>query len=499
MSRHNEFNGHNVHNGHNGHNEHNGHSSPPPPMFMPMERIPTLRYVHSPRQARRFAKVLIIIAIGLPFFLLFVPWQQAVQGSGRVIAFLPSERAQTINAPIDGRIVRWYVPEGQFVKKGEPIADIQDNDPDLLKRLKAERDTIIERIKVANNRRKFIEQLIQNQISGRDQAVAAQKATVDAAKMSLEAAKQALRAIDREFAFANYDADLQNRLFQQGINAEREKIRAEMTFAKFKADIGRLEATVRESEARILREQANTTKAQNDGDAAIAASKANLEQIQADIESLNQSLQQIDVRIRRQEEQYIRAPVDGYIHRVQANTGLFVNPESGDVNTFVAGQLVKAGEPLAMIVPDTNRLAVELLIDGNDLPLIVRDPETGLYPPVRLQFEGWPAIQFVGWPAAAVGTFGGRITFVDPTDDGRGKFRVLVEPELAPGDPNWPSKTFLRQGTRANGWVFLRMVPTWWELWRRLNGFPPIVAPSEPDSEDEKDSSGKPKLPKLGK
>jgi adhesin transport system membrane fusion protein len=478
--------------------QHNGSTTTAPtPMLLPLERVPTLRYVHSPRQARRLAKILVMIAIGLPFFLLFVPWQQAVSGSGRVVAFLPNERMQTINAPIDGRIVRWYVPEGQFVKKGQPIADIQDNDPDLLKRLRAERDTILHRIEVANKRREFLKELINNQISGRDKAVEAQEANVDAAKQLLTAAEESLRATDREFAFSNYDADLQKRLFEQGINAEREKIRAEMTFAKFQADISRLKAAVKQAEANVLRAVAERFKAQNDGDAAIASSKASLEQIQADIEALNQSLQQIDVRIRRQEEQFIRAPVDGYIHRVQANTGLYVNPETNTGNEFAAGQLVKAGEPLAIIVPDTDRLAVELFIDGNDLPLIVRDPETGLYPAVRLQFEGWPAIQFVGWPAAAVGTFGGRITFVDPTDNGRGKFRVLVEPELAPGDPNWPSKTFLRQGTRANGWVFLRMVPTWWELWRRLNGFPPIVAPSEP--EEEKDSSGKPKLPKLGK
>ena len=35
-------------------------------------------------------------------------------------------------------------------------------------------------------------------------------------------------------------------------------------------------------------------------------------------------------------------------------------------------------------------------------------------------------MQFAGWPSVAVGTFGGRVAFVDPADDGGGDFRVLV-------------------------------------------------------------------------
>ena len=63
--------------------------------------------------------------------------------------------------------------------------------------------------------------------------------------------------------------------------------------------------------------------------------------------------------------------------------------------------------------------------DGNDVPLVTVDRE------VRLQFEGWPAIQFgSGWPNVALGTYGGRVAAVDATDNGKGKFRVLVRPEL---------------------------------------------------------------------
>ena len=60
---------------------------------------------------------------------------------------------------------------------------------------------------------------------------------------------------------------------------------------------------------------------------------------------------------------------------------------------------------------------------------------------MRLQFEGWPAVQFAGWPSVAVGTFGGEVMTIDATDDGTGKFRILVQPTAeaeADSSKIWP-------------------------------------------------------------
>ena len=124
--------------------------------------------------------------------------------------------------------------------------------------------------------------------------------------------------------------------------------------------------------------------------------------------------------------------------------------------------------------------AVELWVSGNDMPLLHARDKT------RLQFEGWPAIQFVGWPSVSVGTFGGQVTLIDATDDGTGRFRVVVAPD--PADEQWPTTRYLRQGVRANGWVLLRQVPLGFELWRRFNGFPPTTTSSysEPGQQKKK-------------
>jgi hypothetical protein len=94
-----------------------------------------------------------------------------------------------------------------------------------------------------------------------------------------------------------------------------------------------------------------------------------------------------------------------------------------------------------------------------------------------LQFEGWPALQFAGWPEMAVGTFGANVAFVDATDDGKGKFRVVLTPDEA--SQEWPSERFLRQGVRVEGWILLNRVTMIYELWRQLNAFPPVYTPEK--------------------
>ena len=49
-----------------------------------------------------------------------------------------------------------------------------------------------------------------------------------------------------------------------------------------------------------------------------------------------------------------------------------------------------------------------------------------------------------------------------------GKFRVLIAPDK---DEQWPEN--LRVGSGSYTMALLDDVPIWFELWRKLNGFPP--------------------------
>jgi hypothetical protein len=55
--------------------------------------------------------------------------------------------------------------------------------------------------------------------------------------------------------------------------------------------------------------------------------------------------------------------------------------------------------------------------------------------------------------------------FISPN----GKYRVLIAPD--PNDEPWPKQ--LSVGAGAQTLALLNDVRIWYELWRKLNGFPP--------------------------
>lgn len=185
----------------------------------------------------------------------------------------------------------------------------------------------------------------------------------------------------------------------------------------------------------------------------------------SDVSSASAELARIETRLARQASQSIVAPRDGIIQRILAPQG---------------GVMVKAGQVVALIVPETANRAVELTVSGNDAPLL------SVGRTVRLQFEGWPAVQFAGWPSVAVGTFGGTIGVIDPGAGPDGTVRIIVFPDKG---ETWPDARYLRQGVRVIGWILLDTVRLGWELWRQFNGFPPSIKNAPPPNLTKTESS----------
>jgi multidrug efflux pump subunit AcrA (membrane-fusion protein) len=220
-------------------------------------------------------------------------------------------------------------------------------------------------------------------------------------ELEKEAILQKIVAAERAVIAGKSNLERQERLYNQGINSKRQYELAQIEYAKYQNELAQIK-----------------------------------------IDKIS-----VDVRVARQQTQIIKAHVSGIIFK------------------RLTGQesvVVKAGDILVQIMPETLSRAVELWIDGNDIPFV------RLHQKARLQFEGWPAIQFRGWPGIAVGTFRGEVSFIDPTDNGLGLFRAVI----IPNEP-WPDVQYLRQGVRVHGWVQLGKVPLWYELWRQFNGFPP--------------------------
>lgn len=430
---------------------------------MELGALPAMEMVKAPHTARTLATILAILFAVIVLALVFTPWQQSVPGKGRVIALTPVERQQAIEAPVEGRIVKWHVVEGSRVKEGDVVVELADQDPNMLGRLASVREAVEGRLTAGRRRVEEMNGQILQLEESRLNAISAAKSRVQMADDRLNAAGQNLEAAKARRTTADLNMTRQKKLFEKGLTSERNVELARLEMDSAAADLLAREAALNAARNDRVALESDLQKITADQNALIRNARASLESANADVQNARAELERASGSFFRQSTQMVRAPRDGTIFRLVAQPG---------------SELLKSGEKLADFVPDVSSPVVELFLSGNDTPLVHRGDK------VRLQFNGWPAIQFVGWPSAAVGTFGGQVVLVDSTDNGKGQFRILVEPD--PGDDPWPSRTYLRQGVQANGWVLLRMVPLGYELWRQFNGFPPVIADGEPGTVGQK-------------
>ena len=433
-----------------------------------------LELARTPRSARRLAwALLVVLLLALPA-LGFAPWTQTVHGTGRTIAFNPVQRPQFVISPIEGRVKKWHVVEGDRVRAGQLLVELVDNDPHILERFREQEALALQRLALADGRVNDQRSRLQFVKDEREVLLAEAGFRVDQAEAQVLVAKQELERARFDLKREDLAYERLNRLYTSKVGEVVSKDQVEE--AERRRDLAKAQVPLVEARIKLAEKTAEGAKAQLKAteartSALVQTEEAAVKAAQSEQASVRQQYNATKTQVERQENQRVHAPTDGTVFRVLANA------EAG-------GQLVRAGERLAVLVPDVRPgapaltadphpgIVAELTIDGNDLPLVrVGDR-------VLLQFEGWAAVQFAAYPEAATGTFEGRVYLVDPTSDGQGRFRVLVEP--APGAA-WPDESLLRQGVRAQGWVILNEVRLGFEVWRLVNGFPPAreVKPKE--------------------
>ncbi len=466
--------------------------------------MPSLRLTRSSRMVRRIGRILLIGLVLMILAMAFAPWQQSISGQGNVVAYAAGGRQQTIEAPIKGVLVRWGedIYENARVEKGQLIAEMRDLDRDLLSRLdeqlaasERQLEASQQQLKANQSNLEAAQTVVEAyfaQIAAytevKQQVVASAEAFIDMARQKIAAENQHLMEQQAALAQIEADYDRQKQLYEERIASQLKFQEAERKLREAQAKVAKAEAYVEAAKNELTAKErdrdAKAQKAQIDIEYAtalhrkamgdVAKAQSEIAKSNAEVTKVEKELAEMRIKVARQQNQQIVAPFDGYVVQIAPNQG---------------GQLLKEGDMICVVVPDTTDRAVQIWLDGNDAPLV----EPGRH--VRLQFEGWPAVQWVGWPSIAVGTFGGKVVSVDSIDNGKGQYRVLILPDETetewPGAV-WPEGRFLRQGVRANGWVLLERVPLWYEAWRRMNAFPPVVS-----TDVEKEKISKP--PKVGK
>lgn len=421
-----------------------------------LEKLKSFQVLAARVNSRRLINILYLLG-GILIVLLFLPWTQNIRSNAKVTALKPNQRPQTIHSIIAGRIEKWYVQEGQFVKKGDTILFISETkeeylDPNLVgnteQQLKAKEFAVksyMEKIKANDNQ---IDAMIKSKKLKYEQA----ENKLIQAKLKVQSDSVDLSAARLNYKIAKEQLMRMEELYKEGLKSltdlETRKLKLQETQAKVISQENKFISTKNELinakiELQSINAEYNDKIAKSESEK--FATLSNMYDAEASVSKLQNQYMNYSIRSGMY---YILAPQDGYITKA-IQSGI--------------GETIKEGAEIISIMPSDYELAVEMYVNPMDIPLL----ENGQH--VQIQFDGWPSVIFSGWPGISYGTYGGQVVAIDNFVSENGKYRVLVAHDK--NYPIWPKE--IRLGAGANALTFLKEVPVWYELWRQINGFPP--------------------------
>lgn len=424
-------------------------------------------------KGNRIREWLIGTLVFLTIFL-FLPWTQNIRSKGTVTTLRQEQRAQEVNSIIAGRVLKWYVKEGDFVKKGDTLMELGEIkteyfDPNLIARTREQINAKLQsmqgyenKAKTASSQIEALEQGRELKLQSLDNKLRQQYLKVVSDSTDLIAAKNDLSIAKRQFeaAKALYDSGAISL-----VDYERRKISYQNSQAK---NVG-IENKLMQSRQELIGLRIEKSGVVQDyadkiskADGERFASLSNIASTEAEVSKLENTFSNYAAR---NNFYFILAPQDGQLVKAKKE-GI--------------GETVKEGEIIAEVVPTPGRYAVEMFVEPMNLPLI------SIGQKVRFVFDGFPALVFSGWPKGSYGTFGGKVMAIESSLSPNGKFRVLVSED--PDDRPWPDQ--IKLGGGASAIALLKQVPIYYELWRNINGFPPDFYESGDLSKKEKDGKG---------
>ena len=421
-----------------------------------LDRFKTVKNLASRPYYKILNRLITTIAI-LAFVTLFLPWTQNISGKGAVTTIKPNQRPQSIQSVISGRIEKWYVQEGDYVKKGDTIlfiSEIKEDymDPNLVQNTKNQLDAKSQALNSYSSKYGALE----NQITS---IQTEKKLKLEQAENKLKQARFKIKSDSIDLVAVKTQLKIANTQFNRAVQLNNEGLKALTDVEEKRLKQQEVEAKIITQENKLLTTQNELLNARVELNRIVAEYNEKVAKTESDQFTALSNQYDTEAQVNKLKNQYANYSIRNGMYYIKAAQNGYINRalQAG------IGETIKEGTPIATVMPSEYDIAVETFVNPLDLPLISKGAK------MRIWFDGWPTIVFSGWPDMSYGTFGGRIIAVEKFISDNGKFRVLIAPD--PEEAPWPKQ--LSIGSGAQTIALLNTVPVWFEIWRTLNGFPP--------------------------
>lgn len=430
--------------------------SPQNRMVMNEDNLVSLQKVKKEQSSKKLLKFMYVL-FGVLFLCMFLPWTQNINSKGKLITLRPEQRPQTINTIIAGRIEKWYVKDGDIVKKGDTllfISEVKDGyfDPKLVERTQSQLRVKEQSVKTYGDKVASLDNRI-------DALLESGKLKMQQAQIKLKQTrlKVVSDSIDNQVAKQNYE--MAKDQYERFEKLAKEGLKSQTELEIRKNSMQKAQGYLISTQQKLYQSRNDIIDAKVELNSIEAKYRDEVSKAESDKFSAMSSMYETEVDVTKLQSQTANYTIrNGMYYITAAQDGVVTKVIQSGI-----GETVKQGEEILTIMPSVYELAVEMYVQPMDLPLVHKGQH------VRLQFDGWPAIVFSGWPNTSHGTYGGTVFATDNFAQPDGTFRVLIAPDTS--DYEWPRA--LRVGGGTNAMVLLKDVPVWYELWRNVNGFPP--------------------------
>lgn len=420
---------------------------------MELKSYDKIYHIHRKSRVKRWFFFILIGGI----ITLFLPWTQNIKVKGNVSSLYQSQRPQQLNSPIPGRIIKWNVKNGDYVKKGDTLLQLSEIKDDYLDPLLVQRTE--EQVTAKKGVRDYYEAKVgtaKNQLlalnAARDLKLNQVKIKISQLNNKLVGEEAELAATTNELKLSEDQFARQKKMYDDGLVSLTQFQQRSISYQNAIAKKTATENKVAQTRQEILNTQIEQNAVTQDYNEKLSKIEGERFQSLGNIEGSDGDI----------------AKLQNQVANYKARQGLYfiIASQDGQVvqlNKAGIGEVLKDGENIGTIVPTTVDYAVEIYIKPVDLPLVKEGQR------VMCIFDGFPAIVFSGWPDSSYGTFAGKVIALENNISPNGLFKALVIEDK--NEKRWPPK--IKMGTGVQGIAILNDVPIWYELWRNINGFPP--------------------------
>lgn len=421
-----------------------------------LERFETVKNLSNRPHYKILNRIIAVVSI-LAFASFFLPWTQTISGTGSVTTLKPNQRPQSIQSVISGRIEKWYVQEGDFVKKGDTIlfiSEIKEDymDPNLVENTKKQMDAKKQSLQSYGSK--------VDVLSTQIEAIEREKTLkLEQAQNKIKQSILKIKSDSMDLAAVKTQLKIANTQYNRSVQLNKEGLKPLTDIEEKRLKLQEVEAKIITQENKYLTSKNELINAKVEINRISAEYAEKVSKANSDKFTALSSQYDTDAQVNKLQNQYTNYSIRNGMYYIKASQNGYINRalQSG------IGETIKEGTPIASIMPSEYDIAVETFVNPIDLPLITKGEK------VRVWFDGWPTIVFSGWPNMSYGTFGGEIIAIENFISDNGKYRVLIAPDK--NEDKWPKQ--LSIGAGAQTIALLDNVPVWFELWRTLNGFPP--------------------------